>query len=100
MATQRFYATFGVQYAHDPHPVLPPEFCNPDGVMEVIAPDMERARALVSAATDNAYAFLYPWPEPDSPEAAKMEHYYPDGVTCTLAVQPAKSGLGRIGTGC
>ena len=87
----RFYATFGVQYSHDSHPVLPPEFCNPNGVMEVIAPDMKRARAMVSAATDNAYAFLYPWPEPGSSEAAKMEFYYPAGVTCTLAVRPAES---------
>lgn len=91
----RFYVTFGVQYREVEHPTLPPEFCNPDGVMEVIASDVERARLLVSAATDNAYAFLYPWPEPGSPGIAQMEHYYPLGVTCTLAVQPAKSGLGE-----
>lgn len=82
----KFYATFGVQYSEVPHPVLPPELCNPNGVMAVIAPDMERARAMVSAATDNAYAFLYPWPEPGSAEQAKMEHYYPVGVTSTLAI--------------
>lgn len=95
MTTQRFYATFGVQYREVKHPTLPPEFCNPDGVMEVIAPDMETARAMVSAATGNAYAFLYPWPEPGSPEVAKMEYYFPDGVTCTLDVQPPEAGLGE-----
>lgn len=88
MTGQKFYATFGVKYAHDPHPILPPEFCNPDGVMAVIAPSMDIARAMVSAATGNAYAFLYEWPENGSPGIAKMEHYYPAGVTCTLMVQP------------
>lgn len=90
MTTQRFYATFGVKYAREPHPTLPPEHCNPDGVMEVIAPDMDIARAMVSAATNNAYCFLHPWPENGSPEIAKMEYYFPAGVNCTLSVRSAE----------
>lgn len=81
-----FYATFGVQYSEDPHPTLPAEYVNPNGVMKVIAPDMSTARALVSAATGNAYAFLYPWPDVATEEEAKMKRYYPDGVNATLSL--------------
>ena len=85
---QKFYATFGVKYAHEAHPTLPSEFAHPDGVMAVIAPNMDIARAMVSAATGNAYCFLHPWPENGTPEIAKMEHFFPAGVNCTLMVQP------------
>lgn len=87
---RRFYATFGVQYREELHPTLPPEYCNPDGVMLVLAPNMDIARRMVSAVTDNAYAFLHPWPEPWSEEHANMDRYFPVGVTCTLSIQSAE----------
>lgn len=83
----RFYVTFGVQYSQDPHPVLPKEVVNPNGYLVIEGEGIEigTARALASALTDNAYAFIYPWPEPGSEEDSKMRHYYPDGANATLA---------------
>lgn len=75
----RFYITFGVQYRYAPHPRLAPEVAHPDGVMEIIAPDEEVARALAHAVTGGGYAFIYPWGDGPDPK------YHPRGATSTLA---------------
>lgn len=54
-----YYATLGVQYKHEPHPVLTASQANPDGWLEVQAQTEERAREIIHAVLGSAYAFLY-----------------------------------------
>lgn len=68
---QDYHVTFGVQYRHEPHPVL--SFPNlPDGYVTVEAPDWETARAVTNALFGDRYAFMY--------DAATHDtSYYPAG---------------------
>lgn len=55
--TGTFRATFGLQYAAEPHPTLPA--AHPEGWLEVRGVTEEQARSLVHALTGGHYAFLY-----------------------------------------
>lgn len=54
----RFYLTFGVQYAVEPHPTLPR--VDPDGYIIVHAPDEITAREMVIQRCGRAWSMLYP----------------------------------------
>ena len=55
-----FHATFGVKYAHEPHPSGFNDEVHPDGYITIEAPDEMSARKFMMARYDNAYAFMYP----------------------------------------
>ena len=52
-----FYGTFGVQYAHRPHPAL--KVADPSGWITVNAEDYMTAHKFLHWLTDGAFAFLY-----------------------------------------
>lgn len=67
-----FYVTFGVMYAHTVHPYW--KGADPDGYLEVQAPDEDAARLLLRSFIGTKYAFLYH----DKPEWAER------GVLATI----------------
>lgn len=52
-----FYVTFGVQYAHIPHPTDPN--VHPDGYVRITAEDELAARTMAYARWDDNWAFMY-----------------------------------------
>lgn len=88
---QHFYATFGVQFNHAPHPTLPAHIADPDKVIEIWAPDRETARRLIVGLTMHgqpdgfrvAFSDIYDWPTTLEDEA-KMAGYYPGGVSMII----------------
>ena len=67
-----FYVTFGQRYQHEPHPFLG----HPDGWFEIIAPDEEAARLLITSACGERWSFMY--------DSAFNRSHYPLGCLCTL----------------
>ena len=63
--------TFGVQYAHEPHPAW--DGAHPDGWVAIEAPDEAAARELAATALGSAWAFLY------GPGEGLVESYHPRG---------------------
>jgi hypothetical protein len=73
----KFYVTFGVQYAHEKHPVI--KDIHPDGVLLVEADDYLAARRLVQALLGRSWSML------DSEEDMEESwHHFPRGVTHKL----------------
>ena len=64
-AIHPYYVTFGVQYAHESHPMG----MHPAGYAVIEAPDMETARAIAFAVFGQEYAFIY-----------DKEHFIDDGT--------------------
>lgn len=83
---QTYFITFGVQYRREAHPRLPREVADPDGWLEITAPDAEAAYALAYAVTGGVFAALY-----HEPPTAGGHH--PRGcvgtVVCDWAITPA-----------
>lgn len=52
-----WYVTFGVMYSHTPHPYW--KGADPEGYLEVQAPDEDAARLLIRSFIGTKYAFLY-----------------------------------------
>lgn len=57
--TGTFYATLGVQYARESHPELPGWAADPDGWIEIEAPDYDSAREYLCREAGAHWAFLY-----------------------------------------
>jgi hypothetical protein len=74
-----FHATFGVKYAHEPHPSGFTKEVNPNGYITIEAPDEMSAREFMKARYDNAYAFMYP-------DAAFSAHLHPLGELARFKV--------------
>lgn len=55
----KFYVSFGLRYAREPHPLFWKVPDLPDRLWEVEAPDEERMREMCRELIDNRYAFLY-----------------------------------------
>ena len=55
---QRFFLTFGTQYAYTEHPTMP-DVVHPHGWVTLIARDEETARAMAVTLFGSAWAFLY-----------------------------------------
>jgi hypothetical protein len=88
------YATFGVQYAREPHPTLPVHIADPEKVIEIWAPSREVARRLITGLTmtsldstgnpvSAAYSALNDWPRTLA-EEGQMAHYFPGGVSLII----------------
>lgn len=60
-----FYITFGVQYNHEPHPVIDhPSLAN--GYVVIEAPDYETARRLAFAVFGQKFSMIYDsWERPE-----------------------------------
>lgn len=89
---QRFYLTFGSQYAHTPHPHWPA--AHPDGWVEVWASTEGMARAMVVAAFGVNWSNLYEDVAPLEPE------WFPRGklgeLRCWLTESPSPEFADRI----
>jgi hypothetical protein len=59
VSQNRYYVTLGLQYKHEPHPVLPRERSNPGGFLIVRADSEREAREMVQNVIGLAYANLY-----------------------------------------
>lgn len=76
---QEFRFTFGVQYAHEPHPV---PWVHPDGWLAVEAPNEDMARALVYQMMGEKWAFCYAENDPRCPTIER----YPLGELRKFAI--------------
>lgn len=72
-----FYVTFGVNYAHEPHPYWPG--AHPDGYLEVLAPDEEQARALVRTFIGLKWSHMYDR-KPDWAKRGRLAAVLSDGT--------------------
>ena len=79
----RWFLTFGQQYRREPHPIG--MGANPDGYVEVHAPDELAARQQVVELIGSAWSMLYSEDEFFSEEYAFEEmrtiDYFPDGCS-------------------
>ena len=79
----RYYLTFGQKYRREPHPLGASS--NPNGYVEVYAPDELDARQQVVELIGSAWSMLYSEEEFTSDEYAFEEmrtvDYFPDGCS-------------------
>ena len=73
----KFYVTFGVQYAREPHPVN--AGFHPDGVLEIGAKDIETARSLAFSLLGRKWSMIH-----REDEMEDSWHFYPRGITHRL----------------
>lgn len=89
------YATFGQRYRTETHPTLGPHG-HPDGVVEIFAPDLQKARAIITGLTLDThgdgppvalYSDLYLWPA-TAADLERFEHRYPRGPVLLVTCRP------------